>query len=153
MASSSHYAAAVDPAVQHNEEDAGSERVGWEGSDVSPANTDWLRCTRHIPVEVECRTPGDEVVPTPGPGEFVVFVSHFERGFWPPVSDFTRHFFNHFGLQPHHLPANAILTLSAFITCRENYLGLWPSVDLWAKYFMFRPQVLPDKDNPDALSL
>lgn len=42
MASSSRDAA-VDPATQHPEEETGLERAGWEGSDVSPADIEWLR--------------------------------------------------------------------------------------------------------------
>lgn len=99
---------------------------------------------------MECRIPVDEIVLAPESGEHVVFLAHFERGFALPASDFTRKFLDFFGLQPHHLPANAILTLSAFVTCCEAYLGLWPSIDLWAKYFMFRPQVFADKENPGA---
>lgn len=121
MASSSRDAAAVDPAAQQVEERAGSERAGWEGSDVSPADIAWLRRSRRIPEEVECRILGDEIVLTPEPGEHVVFLAHFERGFALPASDFTRKFLDFFGLLPHHLPANAILTLSAFVTCCEAY--------------------------------
>jgi len=53
-----------------------------------------------------------------------------------------RDFFNIFQLQPHHLPANAIVALSSFATFCEAYLGLYPTVDLWAKFFSLRPGVL-----------
>jgi hypothetical protein len=89
-----------------------------------------------------------ELAPDLQPGEFVVFVTHFERGFGLPVSDFMKRFLEKFGIQPHHLPANAITTLSAFISFSEGYLGLWPTINLWAKYFRFRPQVILDPDNP-----
>ena len=94
--------------------------------------------------------PGAELAPDVRPGEFVVFVAHFERGFGLPVSDFMKKFFGRFGIQPHHLPANAITTLSAFVSFAEGYLGLWPTINLWAKYFRFRPQVISDPDNPGA---
>ncbi|XP_010233230.1 proteoglycan 4-like [Brachypodium distachyon] len=96
MASSSRNPV-VDPAAQLAEERTGSERAGWEGSDVTPADIQWLRRSRRILEDVECRIPVDELVPT-------------------PEADF-------FGLQPHHLPANDILTLSAFITCSETEPG------------------------------
>ena len=54
-----------------------------------------------------------------------------------------------FGLQPHHLPANAILSLAIFISSCEGYLGLWPTVALWTKFFTFKRQVIPDKGNPN----
>ena len=46
-----------------------SERAGWEGSEVTQAELDWLRRTRRIPDGVECRRPGKEVEPTPESGE------------------------------------------------------------------------------------
>ena len=36
-------------------------------------------------------------------------------------------FLEKFGLQPHHLPANAFTTLSALVSFAESYLGLWPT--------------------------
>ena len=106
--------------------------------------------THQIPEGVTCRLPGPELVPDLQTGEFVVFMAHFERGFGLPVSDFMRTFLDNFQLQPHHLPANAITTLSAFVSFSEGYLGLWPSIHLWSKYFQFRKQVIPDPENPDA---
>jgi len=135
--------------AEHGEEETaeGSTRAAWEGSDVTQDEIDWLRRTRRIPEGVTCRLPGNELAPELQPGEFVVFVAHFERGFGLPISDFTKKFFEKFGLQPHHLPANAITTLSAFISFTEGYLGLWPSINLWSKYFRFRTQVVPDPEN------
>jgi hypothetical protein len=54
-----------------------------------------------------------------------------------PTSNFLRQFLDHFHLQPHHIGANAMMTLSAFATLCEVYLGIWPSVDLfrWILYF------------------
>ena len=84
----------------------------WEGSDVTQDDLDWLLRPRRITPEVIC--PGKELEPVTQPGERVVFLMHFERGFGLPVSDFFRGFLDFFGLQPHHLPANAIVSLSAF---------------------------------------
>ena len=83
-------------------------------------------------------------------GEYVVFLAHFERGFGLPVSDFMRDFMDRFRLQPHHLPANAFVSLSSFVTFTEGYLDLLPSIELWAKYFVFKKQVLPNKADPEA---
>ena len=63
------------------------------------------------------------------------------------MSHFFRAFLNEFHLQPHHLPANAITTLSACVSFSEGYLGLWPTVELWAKYFQLRKQSVPDPEN------
>ena len=120
-----------------------SERAGWEGSEVASAEIAWPRRTRRIPAGVECRRPGKEVEPTPEAGERVVFVAHFERGFRLPASPFFRAFLNRFHLQPHHLPANAITQLSSVAAFSEGYLGLWPTVEMWAKYFQLKKQSVP----------
>jgi hypothetical protein len=63
---------------------------------------------------VGCHPAGGEQVPTPQPGETVVFYDHFPRGFALPASNFLRQFMDHFHLQPHHIGANAMMTLAAF---------------------------------------
>ena len=133
-----------DPADTGAEE---GERKGWEGSDVTQAEIDWLVQTRRILEGVICRVPGDEAEPDLQPSERVVFVAHFERGFGLLASPFFRAFLNKFHLQPHHLPANAITTLSAYVSFSEGYLGLWPTVDPWAKYFQLRQQIILDTEN------
>src|SRR3954471_23647476 len=120
--------------------------VNWEGSTITENDIAWLRKTRRIPDEVSCRIPPrNEVVPNPEPGERVVFISHFLRGFGLPASYFFRSFLDRFGLQPHHLPANAILFLSGFASFYEGYLGLWPTVDQWARFYMFCTQSVQNK--------
>jgi hypothetical protein len=76
----------------------------------------------------------------PKPTERVVFIAHFERGFALPASDFFRDFLDYYNLQPHHLPANAVMTLSAFAAFCEGYAGIEPSVQGWSKYFQLRKQ-------------
>ena len=87
--------------------------------------------------------PGRRRIPAPRrrvranaqPGERIVFVVHFERGFGLPASPFFRAFLNRFHLQPHYLAANTVMQLSTLAAFSEGYLGLWPTVELWAKYF------------------
>jgi hypothetical protein len=86
MASSS----AVAPTGAEEEMVVDQSRGAWEGSDVTSADIEWLRLSRRIPLEVECRLPGSELAPDVRTGEYVVFVAHFERGFGLPASDFTR---------------------------------------------------------------
>ena len=146
--------------MSNNEEDTlyiadedeleGSTRAAWEGSDTTGAEIEWLTKTKRILDGVTCRVPGDELEPALEPGEYVVFSAHFERGFGLPISTFMKSFFTKFGLQPHHLPANAMLTLSALVSFSEGYLGLWPTVDLFSQYFQFRRQVVPNLENPTA---
>ena len=91
----------------------GSTRAAWEGSDAARDEIEWLIRSRRIPDGVACRLPGPEIQPDPREGEYVVFVAHFERGFGLPSSAFFRNFLDKFLLQPHQLPANAVLTLSS----------------------------------------
>ena len=79
-------------------------------------------------------------------------MSHFERGFGLPISEHMKKFLRFYRLQPHHLPANAILSLSVFTTFCEAYLGLLPTVNLWRKFFGFKRNIIPDKGNPNKES-
>ena len=122
----------------------GSTRAAWEGSDVTRDEIDWLIRSRRIPDGVACRLPGPEVQLDPQEGEYVVFGAHFEHGLGLPTSAFFGNFLDRLLLQPHHLPANAILILSSFTAFNEGYLGLWPAINLWSKFFAFRKQVVPN---------
>jgi hypothetical protein len=110
-------------------------RSGWEGSEVTPADISWITTTRRVPAGVSCRLPAGETVPAPEPTERVVFILHFERGSALPISDFFWDFQDHYVLQPHHLPANAVMILSAFAAFCKGYADIEPFVQGWAKYF------------------
>jgi hypothetical protein len=70
----------------------------------------------------------------------VVFYDHFPRGFALPASNFLRQFMDHFHLQPHHIGANAMMTLAAFATLCEAYLGIWPNIELFRRLTYFKTQ-------------
>ena len=110
----------------------------WKGSKVSKASIEALVRARKIPAGVEWRVPGEEPFPLAQPGERVVFLDHFARGFGLPASTFFRDFLNFHHLQPHHLAANFIMILSAFVTLCEGYLGCRPSIALWKRFFNLR---------------
>jgi hypothetical protein len=114
----------------------------WEGSQVKEKQIKPLRRGRVLlPVDlVGCRPIGIKQVPAPGPGETVVFYDHFPRGFTFPTSSFMRLFLDHFHLQPHHIGANAMMTLSVFATLCEAYLGIWPNVELFRRLIYFKTQ-------------
>ena len=133
---------------EEEEEHADETSPGrWEGSEVSAEAINWLYASRRVPPGVECRRPGDEIEPQPRRGEYVVFMSHFQRGFGLPVSDFFAKFLERYGLQPHHLPANAIFHLSCLISLSEGYFGLWPTTDTWHKFYSFRGMSIPGPAN------
>jgi hypothetical protein len=128
-------------------------RSAWEGLDVIPAELEWIVNTRRVPAGVHCRLLGGETVPAPPDGERVVFVAHFERGFALPASVFFLDFLEYYGLQPHHLPANTVMILSAFAAFCEGFAGIEAFVHAWAKYFQPRKQNAQepkDKNAPDA---
>jgi hypothetical protein len=107
---------------------------------VTPADIEWITNTRRVPAGVSCRLPAGEVVPAPEATERVVFVAHFERGFILLASDFFQDFLDYYELQPHHLPVNAVMTLSAFAAFSEGYAGIEAFVQGWSKYFQLRNQ-------------
>ena len=115
-----------------------SARAGWEGSDVTEYDIDRLRRACKVPLEAIVHVSGGEMVSAPEAGERVVFTAHFARGFALPVSKFFRDFLDHFGMQPHHLGANAIMLLLAFVTLCEAYLRVRLSVGLWVWLYHFK---------------
>jgi hypothetical protein len=80
----------------------------------------------------------------------VVFIAHFERGFALPVSDFFRDFLDYYNLQPHHLSANAVMTLLAFAAFYEGYAGIEPFIQGWSKYFQLRKQSTQEPRDKNA---
>ncbi|KAK1603170.1 hypothetical protein QYE76_018782 [Lolium multiflorum] len=123
-------------------------RGAWKGSDVTQPEIDWLYRSRRVPTEVSCRLPRGEVEPAREPGEFVVFLAHFERGFDLPASDFFRQFLDFYKLQPHHLPGNAIFYLSCYVTLMEAYIGLLPTKEAFARFFCLRINSVQGKNIP-----
>ncbi|KAK1601446.1 hypothetical protein QYE76_048235 [Lolium multiflorum] len=112
----------------------------WRGSYMREDDIERLVRLRRIPRSVITRAPGEELEPTPEPDERVVFGAHLDRGLGLPASTFFRRFLDHFGLQPHHLPANACVLLSCFVAFMEAYAGLWPDIDFWSRLFYRRPR-------------
>jgi hypothetical protein len=117
---------------------------------VTLADIEWITNTRCVLAGVSCWLPAGEAVPTPDPNERVVFIAHFERGFALPVSNFFRDFLDYYELQPHHLPANAVMTLSAFAAFYEGYAGIEAFVQGWSKYFQLRKQSTQEPRDQNA---
>lgn len=134
----------VEQTAEEGEEQTRLPRGSWEGSYITQADINRLRWSRRIPKGVLTRVPlVGQIEPEPEEGEYVVFAAHFNRGFALPVNNFTKKFLGDFKLQPHHLPANAILTMSTFVTFSEAYVGVVASLRAWAKYFQFARQTVP----------
>jgi hypothetical protein len=90
-----------------------------------------------------------ETVPAPESGKCVIFLSHFERGFGLPVSDFFQDFLDTYDLQPHHLPMNTVMILSAFAAFCEGFAGIEPFTQAWAKCFQLCKQVAQEPRSRD----
>ncbi|KAK1643553.1 hypothetical protein QYE76_061358 [Lolium multiflorum] len=112
----------------------------WKGSYMQDDDIARFVRLRRIPAGVITRAPGEEQEPRPEPGERVVFGAHLDRGLGLPASNFFRRFLDHFGLQPHHLPANAMILLSCYVAFMEGYAGLWPDVEFWSRLFYIKAQ-------------
>lgn len=113
----------------------------WDGSNVHDGHVEFLRATRRIPNEacLKTRLPAErEISPAPQAGEYVVFRSHFLRGFGLPASSFFKKFLDFYRLQPHHLTPNTVVLLSAFVTLCEGYLGVLPTLELWGRFFYLK---------------
>jgi hypothetical protein len=119
---------------------------------VTPADISWITTTRRVLDGVACRLPVGETVPAPEPGERIMFIAHFERGFGLPASDFFRDFLDTYDLKPHHISANMVMILSAFTAFCEGFAGIEAFTQAWAKYFQLRKQVVQEpprsKDDP-----
>ncbi|KAE8799597.1 hypothetical protein D1007_24976 [Hordeum vulgare] len=93
-----------------------------------------------------CVPPRGGEFPGPKAGEVVVLVEHFARGFELPPSNFFFSSLMHFGLQPHHLAANTVLQLAAYVTHYEGFLGIEPRLDISRQLSYFKQQSLTDGD-------
>src|SRR4051812_41078018 len=75
-----------------------------------------LREARYLTGEIPHRLPAQgQVIPTPKPGESVVFVSHFLRGLGLTPDPFVRGLMFYYGLDFHDLAPESILHISSFI--------------------------------------
>ena len=97
----------------------------------------------------EWRAPGEHWVPTPGPGEIVLFVSFIHAGLCLPAFAFLYQFLSYFGISLNHLAPNAVLYLSIFVHLCETFLGIPPSLSLFRHFFHLKPQ--PRREDTNVL--
>jgi len=95
------------------------------------------------------RAPGEHRVPTPGPGEIILFVSFIRAGLCLPAFAFLHRFLSYFGISLNHLALNAVLHLSVFVHLCETFLGIPPSLSLFCYFFHLKPQ--PRRDDTNVL--
>ena len=102
-----------------------------------------LREAKYLSYEISHRLPAEgQAIPTPEPGEYVVFVSHLRRGLGFPTDPFVRGLMFYYGLEFHDLAPKSILHISAFIVVCEAFLHVTPYFGLWLKTFNVEPNMI-----------
>lgn len=113
----------------------------WVASNIMEQTIQELRSAGYFPAEDACRTPGPSPrIPTPLPGERVVFLSHLIQRLGFPLHPSVRGIIFFYGLDFHHLTLNSILHLVVFITVCEAFLRVKPHFGLWLKTFNIKPK-------------
>ena len=112
-------------------------------SSVMEGHIKKLRRAGYLPDDIAHRLPDEgQLIPTPGPHERAVFLTHFLRGLGLPLHPFVRGLMFYYGLDFHDLAPNFILNISAFIVVCEAFLRIKPHFGLWLKTFNFKPKVV-----------
>ena len=94
-------------------------------SSVTKKDIQGLREARYLTTEIAHRLPTKgQVIPTPKPGERVVFIPHFLRGLGFPLHHFVRSLMFYYGLDFHDLAPNSFLHISVFIVMCEAFLRI-----------------------------
>ena len=111
-------------------------------SSVTEEDIKKLREARYRTAEISHKLPArGQAIPTPEPGESVVFVSHFLRGLGFSLDPFVRGLMFYYGLDFHDLAPDSILHISLFIVVCEAFLHVTPHFDLWLKTFNVKPKI------------
>jgi hypothetical protein len=123
---------------------AGSGSKGkWEASILTESAIQELKEVGYLPADVtDCALEEGQVIPTPKPGERVVFLPHFIRGLGFPLHPFVRGLMFFYGLDFHDLAPNSFLHISAFIIVCEAFLRIQPHIGLWLKVFNVKPKIV-----------
>ena len=112
-------------------------------STVKEKNIANIRAAGYLAADIAHRLPDKgQVIPTPGPHERVVFVTHFVRELGFPLHPFVRGLMFYYGLDFHDLASNFVLNISAFIVMFEAFLRIQPHFGLWLKIFSVKPKVV-----------
>src|SRR4051812_13085337 len=134
------------PDFRHTEPStmSGSDLQGrWMPSSVTEEDVSKFREARFLTSEIPHRLPVQgQAIPSPQPGESVVFISHFLRGLGFPTDPFVRGLMFYYGLEFHDLAPESILHTSSFIVMCEAFLHVTPHFGLWLKTFKVEPKII-----------
>src|SRR3954466_11502542 len=118
-------------------------RDRWMPSFVTEEDVLMLREAKFLTGEILHRLPVQgQAIPSPQPGESVVFISHFLRGLGFPTDPFVRGLMFYYGLEFHDLAPESILHISSFIVMCEAFLHVTPHFGLWLKTFKVEPKTI-----------
>ena len=93
-----------------------------------------LREAKFLTAEISHRLPAQrQAIPSPQPGESVVFVSHFLWGLGFPMDPFVRGLMFYYGLEFHDLAPESILHISSFHCRLRSLPPHYPSLRLVAQ--------------------
>lgn len=110
---------------------------------MTEENVKQLWEARYLIAEIKPRLPTKgQVIPTPEPGERVVFIPHFLHGLGLSLHPFVRSLMFYYGLDFHNLAPNSFLHISAFIVVCEAFLRIPPHFSLWLKVFNVKLKVV-----------
>ena len=131
---------------------SGSNLQGrWMPSSVTEEDIKKLREARYLTAEISYRLPTKgQVIPTPEPGESVVFVSHFLRGLGLSLDPFVRGLMFYYGLDFHDLAPDSILHISSFIVVCEAFLHVTRTSACGSRPLMWsRRRLMGDTENAE----
>ena len=115
----------------------------WEASSINEKDIKDLRSAGYLAADIVHRLPDkDQIVPTPGPGERVMFIPHFVCGLGFSLHPFVHGLMFYYGLDFHDMDPNSFLNISAFIVVCEAFLRIPPHFGLWLKTFNVKPKVV-----------
>jgi hypothetical protein len=83
--------------------------------------------------------PGDEAIPAPPAGYWVMFLAFLLRGLSLPAHKFLCGLLFVYGVQLHQLTPYSLLHIAYFITLCEAFLGIDPHWILWKYLFRLGP--------------
>ena len=112
-------------------------------STVKEKNIANLRAAGYLAADIAHRLPDNEqVIPTPGPHERVVFLAHFVRALRFPLHPFVRGLMFYYGLDFHDLAPNFVLNILAFIVVCDAFLHIKPHFGLWLQIFCVKLKIV-----------
>jgi hypothetical protein len=87
---------------------------------------------------VTYRVPEDPASPVSAAGYMVACTTFYERGFGVPSHQFLCSLLQFYAMKLYHLTPSGILSIVAFVTLGEAYMGIKPHFDMWNYFFHAR---------------